>query len=88
MPQPIIVEPALIPRRPSAEITYRLIAYGLGVPFALGRRVMRGPRVPDLAPLARSAARLGVAPLYFTAVLGWRLQSACLRFAFRVVPKR
>ncbi|GAA5175053.1 hypothetical protein GCM10025771_06230 [Niveibacterium umoris] len=79
MPQPIIVEAATIPRRPSAEVTYRLFAYGVGVPFALGRRIMRGPRVPDLVPVASTAVRVGLSPFFFAALVGWRVQSACLR---------
>jgi hypothetical protein len=79
-----------IARRPSAELSYRLVAWSIATPCAIGRRVLRGPRVPDLAPLAGKAVALGLAPVMFTALLGWRVQAACLRLALngaqRVLP--
>ena len=75
--------PETIARNPIAELSYRAVAIGVGVPFALGRRLMRGPRVPDLAPLAAGVVRLGVAPLCYGALLGWRIQGASLRCALR-----
>lgn len=77
-----------LPRSAGADLTYRLVAWSVATPLAFGRRVMRGPRVPDLAPVASAAVRLGLAPLCFAAVLGWRLQSACLRGALRALPPR
>ncbi len=77
-----------LPRRPGADLTYRLVAWSVATPLALGRRVMRGPRVPDLSPIASGAMRLSLAPLCFAAVLGWRLQSACLRGVLRALPRR
>lgn len=70
-----------IARRPGAELTYRAVAWGVATPIAIGRRLMRGPRVPDVAPLAGKAVQLSLAPVLFAAVLGWRVQAACLRFA-------
>ncbi|WP_172201912.1 hypothetical protein [Niveibacterium sp. COAC-50] len=77
-----------LPRRAGVDLTYRLVAWTVATPLALGRRVMRGPRVPDLSPLASGAVRLGLAPFCIAAVLGWRLQSACLRGALRALPRR
>ena len=70
-----------IARRPSAELTYRAVAWGVAAPIAIGRRVMRGPRLPDLAPFAGKAVQLSLTPVLFAAVLGWRVQAACWRLA-------